>query len=88
MDLPPPNIPRVMQDGHLEIANGHKVPVLVQAGSQRLIVLNSIALARMYIGQSAMLHLEDGAAQAVTLEEIDKLALIARYADAVSGKHS
>ncbi len=79
MGLPPPNVARVMQDGYLESPDGHTVPVLVQSGSHRLIILNSLALARMSIGQTMILHLQDAEAQLISLQEIDQLALIARY---------
>lgn len=81
MDLPPPNIARVMQDGYLESPDGQKVPVLAQSGSHRLIILNSLALARMRIGQKMTLHLQDADMQLIILQEIDHLALIARYTE-------
>jgi hypothetical protein len=81
VDLPPPNIARMMQDGHLESSDGQRVPVLVQSGSYRLIILNSVALARMHSGQRMTLHLQDAEAQPITLQEIDHLALIARYTE-------
>ena len=83
MDQPPPNTPRVMQDGQLEVRDGHTVPVLAQPSSHRLIVLNSTALALMHIGQTLLLHLPDAEPLPITLEAIDKLALIARYVDGV-----
>lgn len=79
MDLPPPNIPRVMQDGQLEVREGHSVPVLAQPSTHRLIVLNSTALGYMHIGQTLVLHLPDTEPLPITLEAIDRLALIARY---------
>lgn len=81
MDHPPPNTPRVMQDGQLEVRDGHSVPVLAQPSSHRLIVLNSTALSHMHIGQTLVLHLPDTEPQPITLESIDHLALIARYSD-------
>lgn len=83
MDQPPPNTPRVMQDGQLEVREGQSVPVLAQPSSHRLIVLNSTALGHMHIGQTLVLHLADNEPLAITLEAIDRLALIARYADGV-----
>lgn len=79
MDQPPPNIPRVVQDGTLEGRNGQSVPVLVQSSSQRLLVLNSVALSQLRPGQRVTLHLDQGQSVAITLAEIDQLALIARY---------
>ncbi|HEY0603095.1 MAG TPA: hypothetical protein VGD69_21110 [Herpetosiphonaceae bacterium] len=79
MDLPPPNNPRVMQDGQLEVREGHTVPVLAQPSTHRLIVLNSTALGHMHIGQTLVLHLSDEEPLPITLEAIDRLALIARY---------
>lgn len=79
MDLPPPNTPRVMQDGQLEVREGHTVPVLAQPSTHRLIVLNSTALGHMHIGQTLVLHLADTEPLPITLEAIDRLALIARY---------
>jgi hypothetical protein len=79
MDLPPPNHPRVMQDGQLEVREGHTVPVLAQPSTHRLIVLNSTALGHMHIGQTLVLHLSDAEPLPITLESIDRLALIARY---------
>jgi hypothetical protein len=79
MDLPPPNTPRVMQDGQLEVREGHSVPVLAQPSTHRLIVLNSTALGHMHIGQTLVLHLPDTEPVPITLEAIDRLALIARY---------
>ncbi len=81
MDQPPPNTPRVMQDGQLEIREGQSVPVLAQTSSHRLIVLNSAAMSTMQVGQSFKLTLGDAAPQPITLEAIDRLALIARYVD-------
>ena len=81
MDQPPPNTPRVMQDGQLEIREGHTVPVLAQPSSHRLIVLNSTALGHMHIGQTLVLHLPDIEPMPITLEAIDQLALIARYVE-------
>lgn len=83
MDQPPPNIPRVMQDGHLEVQDGKTVPVLAQTSSHRLIILNSLALGHMHVGQTLVLHLPDAEPAPITLESIDRLALIARYADGV-----
>lgn len=83
MDQPPPNTPRVMQDGQLEVHEGQTVPVLAQTSSHRLIVLNSTALGHMHIGQTLLLHLPDSEPQPITLEAIDMLALIARYSDGV-----
>ncbi len=77
----PPNIPRVVQDGNLEVRPGQLVPVLVQTSSHRLLVLNSTALSHMRAGQRMTLHIEQGDSLAIALEEIDHLALIARYAD-------
>ncbi len=79
MDQPPPNIPRVMQDGQLEVREGHTVPVLAQPSTHRLIVLNSTALGHMHIGQTLVLHLSDTEPVPITLESIDRLALTARY---------
>ncbi|HEX6289709.1 MAG TPA: hypothetical protein VFZ66_10990 [Herpetosiphonaceae bacterium] len=79
MDQPPPNTPRVMQDGQLEVREGHTVPVLAQTATHRLIVLNSTALGHMHIGQTLVLHLPNTEPQPITLESIDRLALIARY---------
>ncbi len=79
MDQPPPNTPRVMQDGQLEVREGHTVPVLAQPSTHRLIVLNSTALGHMHIGQTLVLHLADTEPLPITLESIDRLALIARY---------
>ena len=79
MDQPPPNNPRVMQDGQLEVREGHSVPVLAQPSTHRLIVLNSTALGHMHIGQTLVLHLADTDPLPITLESIDRLALIARY---------
>ena len=70
-----------MQDGNLEVHNGQLVPVLVQTSSHRLLVLNSTALSHMRPGQRMTLHIEQGDSLTITLEEIDHLALIARYAD-------
>lgn len=81
MDQPPPNLPRVMQDGQLEVREGQSVPVLAQTSSHRLIVLNSTALGHMHIGQTLVLHLPDSEPLPITLEAIDRLALIARYID-------
>jgi hypothetical protein len=83
MDQPPPNVPRVMQDGQLEIREGQSVPVLAQPSSHRLIVLNSMALGHMHVGQTLVLHLADTEPLPITLEAIDRLALIARYVDGV-----
>jgi hypothetical protein len=82
MDQPPPNISRVVQDGNLEARNGQLVPVLVQPASHRLLVLNSTALSQMRPGQHMTLHMEQGDSLAITLGEIDHLALLARYTDA------
>ncbi len=79
MDQPPPNMPRVMQDGQLEVRQGQTVPVLAQPSSHRLIVLNSTALVHMHVGQTLVLHLPDTEPLPITLEAIDRLALIARY---------
>ena len=81
MDQPPPNTPRVIQDGNIEIRHGQTVPVLVQTSSHRLLVLNSNALSQMRPGQRVTLHLEHGDELPITLAEIDQLALIARYTD-------
>lgn len=75
----PPNVPRVVQDGNLEVRNGQLVPVLVQTSSHRLLVLNSTALNHMRPGQRMTLHIEQGDSMAIALEDIDHLALIARY---------
>jgi len=82
MDQPPPNTARIVQDGNLEVRSGQLVPVLVQATGHRLLVLNSTALSHMRTGQRLTLHLDHGAPVAITLAEIDQLALIARYTDA------
>lgn len=79
MDQPPPNTPRVMQDGQLVVREGQTVPVLAQTSSHRLIVLNSTALGHMHIGQTLVLQLQDTEPLPITLEAIDRLALIARY---------
>ncbi len=81
MDQPPPNTPRVMQDGQLEVRQGQTIPVLAQPSSQRLIVLNSTALGHMHVGQTLVLHLPDTEPLPITLEVIDRLALIARYVE-------
>ncbi len=81
MDVPPPNIPRVMQDGELELQEGQMVPVLVQPGSHRLIILNSLALARIQVGQATLLHIDDLGTQTILIQEIDRLALIVRYSE-------
>ena len=81
MDQPPPNMPRVMQDGQLEVRQGQNVPVLAQPSSHRLIVLNSTALGHMHVGQTLVLHLPDVEPVPITLEAIDRLALIARYVE-------
>jgi len=81
MDQPPPNTPRVMQDGQLEIREGQSVPVLAQTSSHRLIVLNSAAMNTMQAGQSFKLVLGDAEPQSITLESVDRLALIARYVE-------
>jgi hypothetical protein len=81
VDQPPPNTPRVVQDGNLEVRNGQLVPVLVQRSSHRLLVLNSTALSHMRPGQHMTLHIEHEDSLAITLAEIDHLALLARYAD-------
>jgi hypothetical protein len=81
MDQPPPNTPRVMQDGQLEVREGQLVPVLAQSEARRLIVLNSTALSHMHVGQTLVLHLPDREPALVTLESIDRLALIAHYVD-------
>ncbi len=83
MDHPPPNTPRVMQDGQLEVQEGHTVPVLAQPSSHRLIVLNSTALGHMHIGQTLVLHLPGIEPLPITLAAIDRLALIARYVDGI-----
>lgn len=83
MDQPPPNTPRVMQDGQLEVREGQTVPVLAQPSSHRLIVLNSTALGHMHIGQTLTLHLPGIDPLPITLEAIDRLALIARYVEGV-----
>ncbi len=79
MDQPPPNTPRVMQDGQLEMRQGPSIPVLAQPSSHRLIVLNSTALGHMHVGQTLVLHLPGTEPLPITLEAIDRLALIARY---------
>ncbi len=79
MDQPPPNTARVVQDGNLEVRAGQLVPVLVQAAGHRLLVLNSTALSHMRSGQHGTLHFGQGDSVAITLTEIDQLALIARY---------
>jgi len=76
-------MPRVMQDGQLEVRDGQSVPVLVQRSSHRLIVLNSTALGHMHIGQTLVLHVPNEEPVAITLEAIDWLALTARYAEYV-----
>lgn len=81
MDQPPPNTPRVMQDGQLEVREGQIVPVLAQPSSHRLIVLNSTALNLMHSGQTLVLRLVGDEPVPITLESIDRLALIARYVD-------
>ncbi len=83
MDQPPPNTPRVMQDGQLEMRQGQTIPVLAQPSSHRLIVLNSTALNHMHVGQTLVLHLAETGPMPITLEAIDRLALIARYIDGV-----
>lgn len=84
MDQPPPNTPRVMQDGQLEVREGQSVPVLAQPSSHRLIVLNSTVLNHLHIGQTLVLHLSDAEPQPITLEAIDRLALVARYTEALT----
>jgi hypothetical protein len=60
-----------MQDGQLEVREGHTVPVLAQPSTHRLIVLNSTALGHMHLANTEPLP--------IPLEAIDRLALIARY---------
>jgi len=70
-----------MQDGHLELQEGQLVPVLVQPGSHRLIILNSPALARIQVGHATTLHIDDMGTQTILIQEIDRLALIVRYSE-------
>lgn len=79
MDQPLPTTPRVLQDGQLEVREGHLVPVLAQPQNRRLLVLNSLALSHLTVGQTLVLHLEGGEPQVITLEAIDRLALLVRY---------
>ncbi|GIV97259.1 MAG: hypothetical protein KatS3mg057_1916 [Herpetosiphonaceae bacterium] len=76
-DVPPPNTPRVLQDGQLEIG-AMTVPVLI-SGNQRLIVLSSECIHRMEPGQSGTLIPNGREPQPVIIGDIDHLSLIVRY---------
>jgi hypothetical protein len=82
-DQPPPNTARVMRDAELEVRPGQLVPVLAQPTTHRLLVLNSMILSHIHVGQALVLRL-DGAAYPITIEAIDHLALTARYIDGAS----
>lgn len=78
-DQPPPNLPRVLIDGQLEVRPGQTVPVLAQPTTHRMIVLNSGVMDTFEIGQRLVLHLPDQPPQFIAVESLDKLSLITRY---------
>ncbi|MBA3945902.1 MAG: hypothetical protein H0X37_15220 [Herpetosiphonaceae bacterium] len=78
-DQPPPNIPRVLIDGQIDMPSGHQIQVLAQPSTRRLIVLNSTIVNQLEIGQPLTLHLPDLPSQAVVVEALDRLSLIVRY---------
>ncbi len=81
-DQLPPNVPRVMIDGQIEVRPGQIVPVLAQPSTRRLIVLNSGVVNQLEVGQPLLLQLPDEEPLAIVVEAVDRLSLIARYAPA------
>lgn len=78
-DQPPPNLPRVLLDGTLEVRPGIVVAVLAQPTTQRLIVLNSALMSQFEVGQRMTLHLSDQPPLPISVEALDQLSLITRY---------
>ena len=83
-DQPPPNIPRVLVDGQIELQVGQPIQVLAQPTTRRLIVLNSTIVNQLEVGQPLTLHLPETAPQAVVIDALDRLSLIVRYVPAES----
>jgi hypothetical protein len=77
-DVPPPNGPRVLLDGQLQIGN-MAVPVLVSASNHRLIIMSSEFLHRMAAGQTGVLSATGRENLRIVIEDIDVLSMIARY---------
>ncbi len=77
-DIPPPNVARVLLDGELAI-NKARVPVLISPGNHRLVVLQSQALYEMQPGEHGTLTSPTRSTQEITIQEIDRLALVVRY---------
>ncbi len=80
IDQPPPNIPRVLVDGQIDMPAGQSVQVLAQPSTRRLIVLNSALVNQLEVGQPFTLHLPDQPGLPVVVEALDRLSLIVRYA--------
>ena len=78
-DIAPPNVPRVLLDGELHI-NKNKVPVLISAGNHRLVILQSQSIYEIQVGQDATLVNDLRGTQEVVIADVDRLALVVRYA--------
>lgn len=74
---PPPNGPRVLQDGELRIER-HTMPVLI-SGNQRLIVFTSEGLAQLQPGMQGTLIHPNREQQSILIGDIDRLSMIVRY---------
>jgi hypothetical protein len=77
-DVPPPNGPRVLIDGQLQIGT-MSVPVLVSTSHHRLIIMSSEFLHRLAPGQAGVLAATGRENQRILVEDIDVLSMIARY---------
>ncbi len=77
-DIAPPNLPRVLLDGELQI-NKNKVPVLISAGNHRLVILQSQSIYEIQVGQTAKLVNDLRGTQEVVIADVDRLALVVRY---------
>ncbi len=77
-DIAPPNLPRVLLDGELQI-NKNKVPVLISAGNHRLVILQSQSIYEIQVGQTAKLVNDLRGTQEVVIVDVDRLALVVRY---------